>query len=1104
MKLSRRDFVHAGCTIAAVTFADVSIAGINNPGSGGSGVGFALSKRSAINVNFTFDDEYMFINSVRLNTVNPTLNGASPFDGFSLNPFPQQIDQNGYINQAAASGQNVRGSFQTPTSANFGGPWVVTWDGDGRISLDTTNGLGTMTWTEANLVTSGTATFTNGNPSIAFANSFTAGQQVQFQAAVAGFSAFTVYYVIATGLSGTTIQLSATNGGAAIVPNAGITGTLAGTYTKNGNGSWTNVPGQKGRIVVNVSGITAPGAMGFAYASTGGTPLAVSSYSWAAGLLTVTMSAAHKRQIGSVLNLTLQGTSNSNLNGTFPATITTGTQFTIPIAVDPTPVVTPGTMTAFITNMQVYRQADEVDLLVGNIFRAPWKQSLVSLNPAALRFMNWSGGNAGLAYSFLDRTLPTVANWNCSSASYNWKIGAAYGRSTSFTNWSLAGVSTGTPSNQNITPASMVHGEVAQFQIGQNGTMGRGPQVTVTAIGVGVNPTVATSGAHNLFAGDKIWFTVTAGMTQINGGSATQTNRGAVTVLSITDSTHFVITLDTSAYGAFTAGFFTRSCDVIAVTAVTKAAAAQVTAANHGCSVGDVVQMDTITTGMVLLQLFPVTVQSVVDANNFTINVNTTGYPTWTSGNLKQYCTLQVGSGNDRTAYPIIFSFGSPVASFSNSNNYMNYGSYKYFRFDKTISGQSDGAGNLIMGAWVYSPNTGGFTNDIPIEVCTACINELNAMSVAQGINNPIHMYMCTTPYGIDSTDPDQTSAKRYGQNMVNVILNGANGYAGLTSMAHLFVEFSNETWNLPGTVATYMQTRGLARWPSVAVNVVNMSMFRATAMAIDIGNTFPSQTGNGAGQRVHRVLGGPPNQGSAVNSTYYQYWFTGSNTTAYTTDAAVVSGSWGAPGTQHEMYNVASYVDNKSAYYTSSATGTHTFNDDMALYFGTDNSGNGGGNYTGAANQTQAIQNFVTSVVNETNTGPGFAYYLGLHADASGWLPAGKFTMEYEGGFNWNTKSGTNNNAGQALTANGQTFMLAISNSAAWGTAQVNYFNSLAALAKGALGSVYIISTTSTSGDQRWAYAAPDSYASGIEGQALLNNGAWAAMSARNQALTT
>lgn len=61
----------------------------------------------------------------------------------------------------------------------------------------------------------------------------------------------------------------------------------------------------------------------------------------------------------------------------------------------------------------------------------------------------------------------------------------------------------------------------------------------------------------------------------------------------------------------------------LAVTAITNAATAQITAAFHGYSVGDPVYLDGIL-GMVEINDRFLTVQTVVDANNFTVNFDST------------------------------------------------------------------------------------------------------------------------------------------------------------------------------------------------------------------------------------------------------------------------------------------------------------------------------------------------------------------------------------------------------------------------------------------------------------------------------------------------
>lgn len=65
------------------------------------------------------------------------------------------------------------------------------------------------------------ATVTAGSPVIAGANDYSVGLPMQFSGSfgtVTGLSAATTYYVIATGLSATQFEVSATPGGAAITP----------------------------------------------------------------------------------------------------------------------------------------------------------------------------------------------------------------------------------------------------------------------------------------------------------------------------------------------------------------------------------------------------------------------------------------------------------------------------------------------------------------------------------------------------------------------------------------------------------------------------------------------------------------------------------------------------------------------------------------------------------------------------------------------------------------------------------------------------------------------------------------------------------------------
>lgn len=81
--------------------------------------------------------------------------------------------------------------------------------------------------------------------------------------------------------------------------------------------------------------------------------------------------------------------------------------------------------------------------------------------------------------------------------------------------------------------------------------------------------------------------------------------------------------------------------EALAVSAITKAANAQVTAAFHGYAVGEQVYFDLIE-GMIEINGLVGTVVSVIDANNFTVDIDTTGFSAFTGS----------GGGTVRTGSP--------------------------------------------------------------------------------------------------------------------------------------------------------------------------------------------------------------------------------------------------------------------------------------------------------------------------------------------------------------------------------------------------------------------------------------------------------------------
>lgn len=209
-----------------------------------------------------------------------------------------------------------------------------------------------------------------------------------------------------------------------------------------------------------------------------------------------------------------------------------------------------GATGTYCHHLEVYRQDDQADHDAGLVFRAPYKQILVTQDPSAIRFMNWFGGVNSQNNRWENRAPFASALWG---GGYN-SISPPYADMTSGgTNiFNLAAV-TGTP----VAPQ---HGEIVQARLGSSVVNAVGGGYTVSAISKcspggtcvcdaigGGHGQVTTSGAHNFTTGDPAVFVfpTNAGMQQINQWNTTVT---------VCDATHFNTTIDTTAFTTFTSG----------------------------------------------------------------------------------------------------------------------------------------------------------------------------------------------------------------------------------------------------------------------------------------------------------------------------------------------------------------------------------------------------------------------------------------------------------------------------------------------------------------------------------------------------------------------
>lgn len=480
----------------------------------------------------------------------------------------------------------------------------------------------------------------------------------------------------------------------------------------------------------------------------------------------------------------------------------------------------------YIKGLNIYQLSDQTDLLAGKIFRAGFKQPLVSLDPSAIRFMNWLGGNEIGEFRFQDRPLPN--NQIGFSGLYSPYVGLVPYTSSSGTNQLAVASATG-------MPVTYKHGERVAFRAGStttNGTFG-------------------------------------------NNGS------------------NFSQTISSISYAAGT----------VTVT----------TTGNHGFADGDTII--TQLSGVALLNWYPAVINtSGCGANCYTFSFGTviTGCANTAAcgGFASEFYTMNVGS---RGSYPLLQYSGTANFAFFFT---LTSGSYYQFCLSKDLPGQTDGAGNWIYGAWIPCANgtgngaQGGSARPVPLEIATALVNELNAMIPV----HPINMWFVPPALGVvcnaSYCDPDGDASSEYPANAVNVIMNGANGYAGLNSPAQLIVQGGgNELWNSAWGQSAQFAWRGFLRWGNSTSDFDSFSELASLWQINDI------KTSPYASARVHYIDAGQMVTGATLNGYNYDR-ITGSGLQS-TGDAQNPIGSV-APITYYDYgFAVAPYVN----------TGTTTYN---------------------------------------------------------------------------------------------------------------------------------------------------------------------------------
>ena len=482
------------------------------------------------------------------------------------------------------------------------------------------------------------------------------------------------------------------------------------------------------------------------------------------------------------------------------------------------------------------------------------------------------------------------------------------------------------------------------------------------------------------------------------------------------------------------------------IVAVTKGNPTRVEVTGHAFTNGDRVVFR-VAAGMTQID-YRVGTVTEDDANHFYVDIDSTAYSNFTAGFVNQLITLNVG---ERGEYPVMFTNAQTPISLLGSN-FLRGGDYKTFYFDKSIAGTKDSNGDWVLGAWLCpaSPSDNWLNHQpgVPLEICTKLILELNEMATAQGLG-PIHMWVTAPHMALLSMDEDYSSGSNYAIGMVDVCLNGANGYAGLSTLPSvlLIVENTNETWN-PGFIQTgYYGRRGNLRAGASVSGTSYMSALRSVVMVQDIKSAFPNHA------QIKYVLGIQGTAGLGSGNPNYNRTY---GATDYFNDP-LISPSTDTPISHHDYLAFAAYFLCTSSFHSTNAA-------TMAATYASAS--------TDEAREA-ACSDYIDGVVGSTSDAETVVYYRDLrlpeYADAMEAI--GKKAVMYEGGWDRSVTAGTSEvNA----------FMVACKKSQAWSDAVYDFYKAFRSQDHAEFPAGYIML------DPRWGHAPTDTYADGVEGGGL------------------
>lgn len=590
-----------------------------------------------------------------------------------------------------------------------------------------------------------------------------------------------------------------------------------------------------------------------------------------------------------------------------------------------------------ISNLQFFHVSDETALTAGDVFGVKFKQRLAEANFGVIRFLNWQSGNT-----------TNVSNWYTMRPATSCFYAGAESRGTLW-----AGLATtsnqkaftgGAPTIDSSTGAAWggtLHDKctvITQFPT-------RAGTGTITGISKAAQGVITVTGS-SFAVGEYVRLSNVVGMTEVNG---------LFTSVVAVNGTSVTIARDTTGNTTYVSGGTLTHCysSIGVITAATKAASCILTVDGTTYTIGETVYLDNVA-GMVELNGQIATVTNVV-GSNVTINVNSTGYTTFTTGGggMCFHHTISFNVGGTG-AKNVLGEYTRPIVYGDNAYPIggLNLATMFYdAKLDAWIKQGSD-----------FAAFTLGIDSGVPLDLCFRLCAEVGA-----------HPWIVTPPFACtpmtDWWDNAAALAATY------------NGTGGTCPWMVLFAEPPNELWN---TFQNFYQT--------------------TYAIAVQAaygwgGNTFQDWYGKVAstiGQAVNKAYGNP-----TVSTQRFYKMFVGVQT-AMNGDAG-----WNPRVTS------AQYVaqNNPQSGYTATAASNWVTHVCPANYYGPSAYGQPYGEYLGlayTAATTQDQKDALSKAFCDTANvgGSGGVFYLSavtaLLVSWKTWAKAlGIFRMApYEGGY--------------------------------------------------------------------------------------------------------